>query len=325
MSILFSPITIKQITFRNRVVMPPMVREQGDSDGCVTAAVLENYSRRAHAGTGTLIVEATAVDETSRVWDGGLCAYVGRHLTGLARLAECIHAKGAIALIQLVHGGPQASPRVSGHETVGPSAVRPSAEEPVPRALTVEEIQAIEDRFADAAVLAIEAGFDGVEIHGAHGYLLDSFLSAQRNRRTDAYGGSLEGRQRMLVETCRRIRARIGTQALLDCRISIFNKLSEGFTAADLRVLIDALGTIGLDLLHVSTDGAFKGYFGTQKSIGKWVKEMTCLPIIVAGGLDQPADAERALAEGHADLVAIGSAMLDDSSWTEHARQALET
>jgi 2,4-dienoyl-CoA reductase-like NADH-dependent reductase (Old Yellow Enzyme family) len=322
-SLLFSPLTIKSVAFRNRVVMPPMVRELGDEEGRVTDAVVESYVARARAGTGTIIVEATAIAEAGRCWSGGLCAYAHRHVAGLRRLAEAIHAEGAVALIQLVHGGPQATPQVSGRETVGPSAIRPAHDKPVPRALTVVETHAIQEEFATAAGLALEAGFDGVEIHGAHGYLLDSFLSKKRNERDDAYGGAIEGRMRMVVETCDRVRQSIGTGPLLDCRISLFNKVAEGFSPAELKTLVEGLENTGLDLIHVSTIGGLEGAFDTSRSLGQWVKGVTSLPIILAGRLGEPADAERALTEGHADLVAVGGRMIRNAEWTAYARQAL--
>jgi NADPH2 dehydrogenase len=321
MSALFSPLSVRTVTFRNRIVMPPMVMNFGDRQGRVTEMVLSHYGKRAAAGTGLIIVEATAVDPAGRCWHGGLGAYSDDQLEGLAMLAERIHAEGAVAGIQLVHGGPQGSAEICGG-TVGPSAVRPADGAPMPRALTSSEIAAIEERFAAAAARVVAAGFDMVEIHGAHGFLLDSFLSKRRNTRSDAYGGSLAGRMRMLAETCRLTRERIGS-VLLTCRISVFNKLQEGFSAGELRELVTGLTGTGLDLLHVSTDGALKGYFNTRQSIGQLVKSITPLPIIVAGGLGHPTDAERAIAEGHANLVAIGHAMLDDPEWTKHAATGL--
>jgi NADPH2 dehydrogenase len=330
MSVLFSTITVKHLTFKNRVVMPPMVSvglpELADCaavDGVVSEAGLEHYARRARAGTGLIIVEATAVDEGGRCWKGGLCAYSDKHLPGLRRLAERIHAGGAAAGIQLVHGGPQGSPELAPDGLVGPSEVQPTESHPGVRALTVEEIHRIEQFFEEAAARAVEAGFDVVEVHGAHGFLLDSFVLAQRNRRTDEYGSSLGGRMRMLLETCRRVKQRISVRALLDCRISIFNKREEGFSAGDLKQLVGGLEDAGIDLLHISTDGAFKGYFGSERTIGQWAKKMTDLPIIVAGGLGDPADAERAVAEGHADFAAVGTAMLKDPDWTRRAAEKL--
>ena len=158
MSSLFSPITIGRVKLRNRIVMPPMVRgfpsmprKVADTAGRVTEAVVEHYRRRAGAGTGMIIVEATAVDADGRAWHQGLRAFADEHIPDLARLASAIRAEGAAASIQLVHGGPQGSPSVTGCETVGPSAVAPSRGKPVPRALTVEEIHTIQQRFADAA------------------------------------------------------------------------------------------------------------------------------------------------------------------------------
>jgi len=331
LSNLFTPFTIKHITLRNRVVMPPMVRlaadmprELTDTDGAITDAVVEHYRLRAAAGTAMIIVEATAVDQGGQVWQQGLRAYADEHIPGLARLAEAIHAEGAVAAIQLVHGGPQAKPEVTGCENVGPSAIPPSEGAPTPRALTVEEIQAIEGRFADAASRAIEANFDVVELHGAHGYLLDSFLMQERNQRQDAYGGPLAGRMRFLVETCQRVKARIGPRALLDCRISVFNK-REDFTGSDLIELVQGLEQAGMDLLHLSTNGGLKTVFGTDRTVGQWARQATRLPILVAGRLGNPPDAERAIAEGHTDLVAVGSVMLRDPQWTLHAQQALES
>ena len=209
---LFSPMTIRQAAFRNRIVMPPMVRmipsmprEVARTRGRVTEEVLEHYRRRAAAGTGMIIVEATAVDPGGCMWEDGLNVYADEHVPDLARLAACIRAEGAVANIQLVHGGPQASPDVTGCETVGPSPVAPSSGKSVPRELTLEGIEAIEQQFEDAAVRVGKAGFDAVEIHGAHGFLPDSFLSRRRNQRSDVYGRTLAGRPRFLVETCGRV------------------------------------------------------------------------------------------------------------------------
>jgi len=322
MSALFTPISIHDCTFRNRVVMPPMVMGSGNDDGVVTEETLAHYGARAEAGVGLIIVEATTVDARGRCWARGLNAYADAHKPGLGRLAGRIVAAGAVASVQLVHGGPQGTAALCG-ETVGPSAVAPSADRPAPRALTIPEILLIEDCFADAAARAMAAGFDMVEIHGAHGFLLDSFLSPRRNTREDDYGGTPAGRMRALLETCRRVRTRLGPTPLLCCRISLFNHLAEGFSADDLYLLVNGLEQAGIDLLHVSTDGAFNGYFGTEKTIGQWVKECTALPIIVAGGLGHPAAAERAVAEGHADFAAVGHALLDDPAWARHAREAL--
>lgn len=344
MSKLFSPITIDGLTLRNRVAMPPMVcavmpaLHAAAEDDAVTDALVAHYAARARGGAGLIIVEAAAVDIHGRCWPGGIGAYHDRFLPGLAKLAAAIRAEGAAAGIQLVHGGPQGSEALNG-ENVGPSAVPAKLNGPAPRALTVADIHAIQERFADAAARCAQAGFHVIELHGAHGFLLDSFLMKSRNVRTDAYGGSREGRQRMLEETCRLVRSRLGAETLLDCRISLFNKLDEGGDLADrLETLIRGLEASGLNLLHLSTDGALRpaqhlepemgravGAYGAAiaPSFGQIIKCLTRLPLIVAGGLGNPHDAERLIADGHGDLAAVGRAQLEDPEWAMHAREAL--
>lgn len=331
MSRLFTPISVGDLELRNRVIMPPMVRfvpsmppEVAKTQGEVTNAVLDHYRRRAAAGTAMIIVEATCVDRGGRAWEDGLLAYEDQHIPALARLADAIKAEGAKACIQLVHAGPQASPTVMEHDTVGPSAIRPTEKGTVPRALTVEEIHAIQENFAKAAARVAKAGFDAVDLHGAHGYLLDSFLSARRNQRTDQYGGSLDGRMRLMLETCRTVINRVGDQVAVGCRFSIFNKLDEGFAATDLEALVGGLTATGLDFLDVSANHSFRGYFDSDITIGQWVKRSTELPIIITGGMIKPEHAERAIVEGHGDMAGIGRAMLTDPDWTQHALEALK-
>ncbi len=323
MSLLFSPIEVKAVAFRNRVVMPPMVTLFADEDGCVTDRHTEHYVARARAGTALIILEATAVDARGRVWTGGLGAYDDGQTDGLAGLASAIRNEGAIAGIQLVHGGPQGDLDISGNDRVGPSEVGPPSGGPLPRALSVEEISAIQERFAEAAGRAADAGFDLVEVHGAHDYLLDSFLSTQTNKRSDEYGGGFVGRMRFMVETCHAVRQQIGDRALLCCRISLFNKAEGEIALADFHGLVRGLEEADIDVLHVSTDGALKPCFGEQQAVGQAAKKATSLPTIVAGGLGDPADAERALSDGHADFAAIGSAMMENPNWTAIARAAL--
>lgn len=322
MSVLFSPIQLGDVPIRNRVVMPPMVTLIGDDAGRVTSDVTQHYASRARAGTGLIVVEATCVDAKGRVWERGLGAWSDDHVAGLADLAAAIKSEGAVAGIQLVHGGPQTSVELCG-ERLGPSEVDPPQGGPRPRAMSASEIEAAQHSFAAAAARSAEAGFDLVEVHGAHGYLLDSFLSAETNVRTDGYGGAFDARMRMTVETCTVVKQRIGGSALLCCRFSLFNKQPGEVDEADLRALVLALEQAGVDVLHASTDGALKPTLGTTDTLGQLVKRSCALPLIVAGGLGDPRDAERAVADGHADLAAIGQAMFDDPHWTTRARQAL--
>lgn len=322
MSVLFSPIQVKGTGFRNRVVMPPMVTLLADESGRVTDKLVEHYVARARAGTGLIIVEATCVDDKGRIWERGIGAWRDDHIPGLARLASAIKDQGAVAGVQLVHGGPQTSVELCG-ERLGPSEADPPQGGPRPRAMTTAQIRAAQQSFAAAASRCVQADFDLVEVHGAHDYLLDSFVSAATNRRTDEYGGAFENRIRNLVETCSRVKGRIGDRPLLCCRFSIFNKEPGEWGTQDLELLAGELGRAGVDILHASTDGALKPCLGTGETIGRLVKRATDLPLIVAGGLGNPHFAERAVAEGHADFAAIGQAMFDDPDWTIRAKAAL--
>lgn len=317
---LFEPVALGKVTVRNRVVMPPMVaallpdvKAHVDPAGHVTPAVIEHYARRAAAGTGLIMLEATAVDPRGRCWSGGLCVYDDDFIPGLTALAQAIKAHGAVAGIQLVHGGPQASAELIGGDPL------------LPDTLTLAEIDAVQQRFVAAAERCVAAGFDVVELHGAHGFLLDSFISPEKNTRTDGYGGDIAGRIRMLVETCGRVVERVGVRAMPACRISAFNHLDEGYTVADFRTLVTALTETGIRLLDLSVTrtNAMVGYFDSDKSLGQWAREFTPLPRIIAGFLNDPAEAERVIREGHAEFAAVGRAMLADPAWTRHAAEAL--
>jgi NADPH2 dehydrogenase len=299
------------------VVGRPGFEQIASASDPVTAGRVQHYAARAAGGTGLVIVEATAVEPQGRCWAGGLDAWAPEHAPGLARLAEAIRTAGAVPAVQLVHGGPQSSPRIV-KERLAPSAYEEGL-----HALTPEEIRRIQDHFAAAAIRAVEAGFDGVELHGAHGFLLDSFLSPERNHRTDQYGGAAQNRVRMLAETLAHVRAQLSPHALVWARLSVFNHVEEGFTADDLREVVVAVEAAGADLIHLSTRGALQPCFGEDRTLGQWVRGFTELPLIVAGGLGDPHDAERLVAEGHGDLAAVGSAMLEDPDWSAHAHEVL--
>jgi 2,4-dienoyl-CoA reductase-like NADH-dependent reductase (Old Yellow Enzyme family) len=301
---------------------PSMSPEVANTGGEITDAVIDYYRQRA-IGMGMIVVEATCIDPGGRAWEDGLNAYADEHVPGLSRLAAAIRAEGCLACIQIVHAGPQASPELVGGRTVGPSAVRPSAAATLPRALTVAEIETIQLRFVEGAARVASAGFQAVDLHGAHGYLLDSFLSRARNSRTDQYGGDVAGRSRLMAETCRRVVEGVGARILVGCRFSLFNKLPGEFGRAETEALVHELQAAGIDFLDISTGGVFKGWFGSERTIGQWIKGMTTLPIVVAGDLVTPHDAERTIAEGHADMAAVGRATLTEPGWAQRAREAL--
>lgn len=319
LDIIKSPIQIGSVTLRNRLAMPPMVRmlphvsqELVDTGGEVTDAVVEYYARRARAGAALIIVEATCVDPRGRVWKHGLNAYDDAFVPGLSRIADAIAREGAVPGIQLVHGGPQADPTLCGGSTVGPSAVAPSVGEAEPDELTSAEVLEIEERFVAACRRVVEAGFRFVELHAAHGYLLDSFISPIRNQRQDAFGGSLENRMRIIVDILLRARVELGSTAALGARISVFNHVADGFGEKELREMVRVLTAAGSDFVDLSVDRVLRPAFGTRLSMGQIARSVTNVPVIVAGGITSADAVRQALDEGHGDVVAIGRAMLSD-------------
>lgn len=321
-----TPLRIGPVEVRNRIAMPPMVRlaphaspEVIAGEGSVTDHLVEHYARRARAGVGLIIVEATCVHPLGRVWRHGLNAYDDAHVPGLASIARAIAAEGALPGIQLVHGGPQADPALTGGVTLGPSPVAPSVGEPEPRELDLGQILAIQRAFIEAAARAHEAGFRFIEIHGAHGYLLDSFVSPIRNHRTDAFGGSIENRMRMLMDIVMRIKDCVRDGAAVGARISVFTHTAEGFGESELRAMVRSLTEAHSDFVDLSVDRVLTHAFGTDRSMGQAARAATNLPVLVAGGLSSGRDCEQVIAEGHGDIACVGRAMLGDPDWAQTA------
>ena len=214
---------IGRLSLRNRIIMPAMGTEFAGEDGCVTERLKDYYAARARGGAGMVIVECSCVDyPAGRTLRTEIAIDDDRYLGGLADLADAIKRYGARAAIQLHHVGAATTSAVTGSQPVGPSAVARHGGD-IPHALTPGEISRLEIRFARAAALARQAGFDGVEIHGGHGYLLAQFLSAASNKRSDEYGGSLENRARFLLDIVRKTRTAAGTDYPVWVRLNGLN------------------------------------------------------------------------------------------------------
>ena len=325
------PLRIGPVEVRNRIAMPPMVRmaphvppELMTDGGSVTDGLVQHYAKRARAGVGLIIVEATCVHPSGRVWRHGLEAYDNSHIPGLSRIAQGISEGGAVPGIQLVHGGPQADPTLTQGVTLGPSAVAPSVGEPEPREMDLGTILTIQTAFVDAAARAVEAGFKFIEIHGAHGYLLDSFVSPMRNHRTDAFGGTLENRMRMLMDIVMRTKDRLRDAAAVGARISVFNHTGDGFGASELTTMVGCLTQAYSDFVDLSVDRVLKPAFASDRTMGHVARDATNLPVLVAGGLSSGLDCETAIAQGHGDIACVGRAMLADPDWMRAAMAELE-
>jgi 2,4-dienoyl-CoA reductase-like NADH-dependent reductase (Old Yellow Enzyme family) len=250
-----------------------------------------------------------------------------RHVRGLARLADAIHEAGAAAFIQIqTRRG-----RSDAHDTVAPSAVAHPRTGRMPRMIAIEEIEAIIGDFAHAAARAKAAGFDGIEIHGASGYLLNEFLSPLANRRSDAYGGSLGNRARMALEVVARVKELTAPLAMIyrQCaseRIDGGIALDEAVAFASLleRAGVDAIDVVSGSTVH-APDWIVAPPSGGNTPLAQAIKRNVGIPVIVGGGLDDPVDAERTLTEGHADFVALGKALLADAAWARKVRDGRRT
>jgi 2,4-dienoyl-CoA reductase-like NADH-dependent reductase (Old Yellow Enzyme family) len=306
---LFSPYQLKKLTIRNRIVLPPLVRfGWSDERGLVSERHLQHYERIAKAGTGLIIVEATCVAENARLSQDQLGLWEDAQIPGMHRLAERCQTHGATTLIQLHHDGFKRK----GREIAS---------------LSLKEIQALQDSFVLTAGRAKEAGFDGIELHGAHGFLLSQMLSPVTNRRTDAYGGELADRARFSLELVERVRPLIDDHFILAYRMG-----ANAPALADGLELAQMLQEAGVDLLDVSHNG---GGLGERPSIpqefdyswvlyvGSRVYRAVETPVIVVMGIRTPEQARAVLEENLADFVAIGRGHLADPDWAQKARQGL--
>jgi len=307
-----------------------------------------HLGRFALGGFGLVILEATSVTPEARISYGDLGLWSDAHIAPLRHIVDFLHAEGAAAGIQLAHAGRKASTPIAwrhgfdeteaekpavGFESwvpLAPSAIIHSEKSPgytTPRAMTKADIEATVEAFAAAARRADAAGFDVVEIHGAHGYLINQFLSPLANHRTDAYGGSRENRMRFALEVTDAVRAAWPAHKPLLMRISATDGVEGGWTIEDSTVLAGALKTRGVDVIHVSS-GGFDGYSLKpaplfQVPLAKAVRDAG-IKTIAVGLISEPGDAEAILATGEADLIALARGALEDPNWPIHAHHVLD-
>lgn len=318
---LFEPLETPKITLKNRFVVPAMETTLGGEDGSITPELVAYWEARAKGGFGTLILENSSVDPAGNVCLHTPGFYSEDQIPNLSILPEAVHKYGAKIVAQVCHVGRQTLPGVIGQQPVCPSPIPCPFDRAVPRELSKEEIYEIIEQFANAAYIAKMAGFDAVEIHGAHGYLISQFMSAYTNKRQDEFGGSLRGRLRFPLEIIRRIRERVGEDYPLFFRISADEHIPGGRTLQESIVVAQILEDAGIDIIDVSS--ALSGsmhYISAPGAIphgymlddAAAIREAVGIPVIAVGRLNEPDLAEYAIASGKADLVAIGRASLAD-------------
>ncbi|MCX5998150.1 MAG: FAD-dependent oxidoreductase, partial [Chloroflexi bacterium] len=315
---LFTPIKIGKLQLKNRILMPPMI-ERLATDGTPNEAVTDFYAARAAGGVG-LIVLTPGIIDVSMASPIQLGIYHDRFIPKLRDFTDVIHSNGASIGIELMHLGRQGG-EIKGYEPVAPSPIPWSPNERVPRELTVGEIEDLVEKFADGARRAREAGFDLVELHACHGYLLSGFLSPSANKRSDRYGGDVAGRARFVVEIVQRIKEKVGSDYPVSCRINGADYVPGGVTLETARSTARLLEQAGADLISVSS-GAYGSYpvivppydqpRGCNVPLAEGVKKAVGVPVAVAGRLDDPLVADEVLVLGKADLIAMARGLLAD-------------
>ncbi|RLP11526.1 FAD-dependent oxidoreductase [Propionibacterium australiense] len=327
---IFEPITVRGMTIPNRVVMPPMGTNFATVSGELSDEHMAYYRERARGGTGLIVMENVCVDHP--VGSNGFTQLrldSDRYLPRMFAFTEEMHRHGAVAGVQINHAGASANPTLTGVPTISSSDVPSKAGGPAPTPMTTKQIRHVIERFGQTAQRAQRAGFDMVEIHGGHSYLLNQFLSPLYNHRTDEYGGGPENRARFLVEVLREVRARVGERFPISLRVSA-DELLDGGNRLDDTLALASYCDEYVDIWNVSAaENPTLQYQidmarlpdGWRSQMARAFKERFGKPTITSGNIRDPQVAERILDEGDADLVAIGRGLIADPWWTRKVRE----
>lgn len=327
--ILDTPISVNQMELPNRLVMPPMATSKSGAEGNVTDELCNYYREKSYGGyIGLIITEHSYISKEGKANKAQVSIAEDAMIPGLKRLVDVIHQNGTKAFCQINHAGGFTAPAITGSETLSASAVRApglNAAYPTPREMTLPDIQKVIDDFVRAALRAKAAGYDGVEIHSAHSYLLNQFYSPLTNKRTDAYTGStLEGRIRLHLDVIRAVRQAVGKDYPLSLRLGACDYMKGGTTIADSVEASKCFEQAGIDLLdisgglcrYISPVSKEQGYFA---EISEAVKDAVSIPVILTGGIVNAEAAERLLEGSKADLIGVGRAIMRDSNWAKQA------
>ncbi len=324
-----SPISINSVKMRNRLVFPPITTNYATQDGFVNQTILDFYEKRSKS-VGLTIVEATAVNAAGRIVPNSLGLWNNDQIHGMQGLTDAIHKKGAAAVIQLNHAGPRSAPDKNLVQGFSPSGIafRPDIE---PIIMSQQDIHQLVENFTTAALRAKQAGFDGVEIHGAHFYLLSQFLSPLTNKRSDPYGGDINGRVRLAVDIVQSIREKCGPEYPLFFRINVEERIKDGLILEESVEYARQIAAAGVDVFDVSliAQGGFKTISGKTVLLGSSAlpkekpsgdnisltstfKKEIGLPVIAVGKLGDLSTALHAVEKEDIDMVAVGRQMICD-------------
>ena len=325
MAKLFESIKIRGVEFKNRIVMPPMCMYSSDDSGYANDWHFIHYGTRAIGGAGLIIVEATGVERRGRITDRDLGIWDDSHIVGLSNIATLCQKYGSKVGIQLGHAGRKCE--VDSEDIIAPSPIAYNEKYKVPRKMSKEDIDKVVKAFKEGARRANEAGFDLIEIHAAHGYLINQFLSPLSNKRDDEYGGSVENRARILKDILREIRKVWPENKPVIVRVSAEDYVEDGNHPEDLAEILNLVKDEGVDLVNVSSGAVvparIKMYPGYQVRFAEVIKRETKLPVIAGGLISEAEMAEEIVSNNRADMVFMGRELLRNPYWPLNAAKKL--
>jgi len=328
---LLAPIKVRNMVIANRVVMPPMGTFLGNDDGTVSEASLAYLKRRVMGGAGLIVQEITAIHPDGAASPAQLGIYEDRFMPGLRQVTKTVHELGSKIIVQLHHAGRESQYQLQKGTAVAPSAIPSMVFKQAPREMTEDDIRDIITAFGDGAVRAREAGYDGVELHAAHGYLLAQFLSVHANQRQDQYGGDIVRRARFIIEVLEEVRRRVGDDYPISIRLSVDEWIKGGYTPEDMQLVVPVLVKHGCDMISASfgTHGSPAGITqapieyeqGFNVGLARKMKEVVDVPVVGVGRFTDPFFADECIARGDSDLIAFGRQHLADPDFLKNARE----
>lgn len=334
MKLLNKPLKVKNMEVTNRLVIPPMATSK-TADGKINRQLLDYYDEKTKGGyIGLVITEHAYVSKEGMAGKGQISISRDEDVDGLKELVKVIHNNGSKVIAQIAHAGSSTTKELTGYKPISSSAVTNNGvtgkKGVIPKEMSKDDIKRVIQCFADAGRRAKEAGFDGIEIHAAHGYLLNQFFSPLTNKRTDEYGGELEGRMKIHLEIINAIRSAVGDEYIIALRLGACDYVDGGTTLEDSVNASILFEKSGVDLLDIS--GGFCGYLnpnnkeqGHFSELTEAIKKSVATPVILTGGITDGEVADMLLEEGKADFIGVGRAILKDSNWAKNVMEVNST
>ena len=330
MSYLLKQLNNRKLQLNNRLVFPPMATAKSDADGSVNQEILDYYDEKSRGGyISLIIIEHSFITPEGRANNSQLSVVDDNKIEGLKKLAKVIHNNGSKAIVQINHAGSLTTKEKTGFDIVGPSSIINPRGKELPKELSKEEIKEIIQSFKLAAKRVKESGFDGVEIHSAHGYLLNQFYSPLTNKRNDEYGGDILGRIKIHLEIIKAVKEEVGGDFPVLLRLGACDYADGGNSIEDCKIAALEFEKAGIDILDIS--GGINGYIipglneqGYFQEVTAELKKIVSIPIILTGGITEVEAAEELLEKGKADLIGVGRAIFKDSLWAKRAIESLK-